>query len=184
MLPLALLLAGAGGAPANTAALLKETHAMTLAGRWDAALAALDAADAGAAKGGDGRSAAIRTIEGGRVLTERSFLHRKDPAPARAALEKGLGLATAARDEAAAAEAAQQLGRLEEAAAAAEKCGVTRALAAARSELSRRAAVAGDAGRAFTQAEQALAAARAYGAASEIRAAEALVGAAGRKLPN
>jgi tetratricopeptide (TPR) repeat protein len=81
---------------------------MTLEGRWDAALAAL-----GAANTRDRRaSAAIRT-ERGRVLMDRSFFHRRDPAPARAALEEGRRLANAAGDDATAAAADQGLGQLD-----------------------------------------------------------------------
>ena len=81
---------------------------MTLEGRWDAALATLDAGDARDRRA----SAAIRT-ERGRVLMDRSFFHRRDPAPARAALEEGRRLAKAAGDDATAAAADQGLGQLD-----------------------------------------------------------------------
>ncbi len=96
----------------DTASLLEETRAMTLAGRWAGALSALDAAEAGSGKADPRALAAIRT-EKGRVLMDRSFFHRRDPAPARAALEEGLRLAKAAREAATAAAAAQALGQLD-----------------------------------------------------------------------
>ena len=109
---LALLLACGIPSPSETAALLKQTRAMTLAGRWDEALSALDAAGTAAAKGATRAQAALRT-ERGRVLMDRSFFHRKDPAPAREALEDGLRLAQAARDDGTAAAASQGLGQLD-----------------------------------------------------------------------
>ncbi len=112
---LALLLAGIGPAAVHaapdTASLLAKTRAMTLEGRWDAALSELEGAEAGLA-GDRHASAAIRT-ERGRVLMDRSFFHRRDPAPARAALEEGRRLAKAAGDDATAAAADQALGQLE-----------------------------------------------------------------------
>ena len=81
---------------------------MMLEGRWDGALAALDAANARDRRA----SAAIRT-ERGRVLMDRSFFHRRDPAAARAALEEGRRLAKAAGDDATAAAADQGLGQLD-----------------------------------------------------------------------
>jgi len=117
---LALLLAGGAFAAMDAAplpsapdvaSLLEKTRSLTLAGRWDDALSALDAARAGSAD--DRRAAAAIRTERGRVLMDRSFFHRRDPAPARAALEEGARLAKVAGDDATAAAAAQGLGQLD-----------------------------------------------------------------------
>jgi len=95
----------------DVASLLAKTRAMALEGRWDAALSALDAA--GTASARDSRASAAIQTERGRVLMDRSFFHRRDPAPARVALEEGLRGARAAGDDATAATAAQALGQLD-----------------------------------------------------------------------
>jgi tetratricopeptide (TPR) repeat protein len=109
-----LLLASGVAAPADeTAALLKETRAMTLSGRWDAALSVLEAVSGRAEKSGDRKAEAALATERGRVLMDRSFFHRKDPGPARAALEEGLDLAEAVKDDRVAADARQYIAQLD-----------------------------------------------------------------------
>jgi tetratricopeptide (TPR) repeat protein len=115
-LVLALLLFAAPASPVDAAALREQARTLTLAGRWDEALKALEAGKAGVPKGDTAALAAIAT-ERGRVLADRNFFHRDDPAPGRAALEEGERLAKEAGDEMVLSEARMQLARIDYAAA-------------------------------------------------------------------
>jgi tetratricopeptide (TPR) repeat protein len=112
-LTLLLPASGAAAPTEDTTALFQETRAMTLSGRWDAALSALAAAGARAETSGDRKTQAALVTERGRVLMDRSFFHRKDPEPARTALQEGLRLAGAVKDERVAADARQYIAQLD-----------------------------------------------------------------------
>ncbi len=107
---LALLLAAAPSAGLD--AVLAESRTLTLAGRWDDALARTSAAAARAKTAGDARAEAVLAVERGRVMADANFFRRFDPRGARAALEEGMRLARAANDERAIADATQYLGQL------------------------------------------------------------------------
>jgi tetratricopeptide (TPR) repeat protein len=105
---LAALLAAAPAA--DVSAVLQESRTLTLAGRWDDALAALSAAQKKSAS--EPRAAAALATERGRVLADSNFFRKFDPAGARAALEDALKLARAAGDAQSEADARQYLGQL------------------------------------------------------------------------
>ena len=113
---LALVLSGAAATSVDTAAVREQARTWTLAGRWNDALKALDAAKTRVPAGDTAALAAIAT-ERGRVLADSNFFHREDPAPARAALEEGERLARAAGDPLVLSEARMQLARLDYSAA-------------------------------------------------------------------
>jgi tetratricopeptide (TPR) repeat protein len=113
---LALVLSGAAATSADTAAVREQARTWTLAGRWNDALKALDAAKTRVPAGDTAALAAIET-ERGRVLADSNFFHRDDPAPARAALEEAERLARAAGDPLVLSEARMQLARLDYSAA-------------------------------------------------------------------
>ena len=110
---LALLLSAA---TLDTAALREQARTLTLAGRWDEALKALDAAKAKVPPGQTAAFAFI-AVERGRVLADSNFFHKDDPGPARASLEEGERLAKTAGDELVLSEARMQLARITYAAA-------------------------------------------------------------------
>ena len=111
-----MLSAAVSAASLDTEALRSKARTLTLAGKWDEALSALDAARAGVSKS-DTRSLAFIATERGRVLADRNFFHREDPGPARAALEEARRLAEASGDALVLSEARMQLARLDYSAA-------------------------------------------------------------------
>jgi TPR repeat protein len=103
-------------APLDAEALREKARTLTLAGKWDDALAALASAKKDVPDS-DTRSLAFLETERGRVLADRNFFHREDPGPARAALEDARRLAEASGDAMVLSEARMQLARLDYSAA-------------------------------------------------------------------
>ena len=101
------------GAPVDTDALRQQTGKLTLAGRWDEALALIAAPIDQAAAAGDVKTRGVLTVERGRILMDSNFYRKNDPGPARRALAEGLAYSRGAGAQISMADAAQYMAQLD-----------------------------------------------------------------------